>query len=105
MGKIMERIIEGRIIDWMYKNPQSQLAQNQYGFRKRTSTYDALYKVQTFVMEAIKHNEIVIGTSLDITNAFNSLKWGKIRQALKDKGFPNYIRRIIDSYLSERTIE
>lgn len=40
-----------------------------------------------------------------MANAFNSLPWPVIREAMIRKGFPEYIRRIIDSYLSGRTIE
>jgi len=56
-------------------------------------------------MEAFDNNNIVIGTSLDVQNAFNSIRWPHIRKALRDKGFPSYIRRIIDNYLSDRSIE
>jgi len=40
-----------------------------------------------------------------ITNAFNSLRWSSIRQALRDKGFPVYLRKIVDDYLFDREIE
>lgn len=56
-------------------------------------------------MDARTDREVVVGVSLDITNAFNSLKWSCIRQALRDKGFPFYLRKIMDSYLSDREIE
>lgn len=55
-------------------------------------------------MEAFDNNNVVIGTSLDVQNAFNSIRWPHIRKALRDKGFPS-IRRIIDNYLSDRSIE
>lgn len=42
---------------------------------------------------------------MDVANAFNSLPWPTIRKAMKRKGFPGYICRIIDSYLSNRTVE
>ena len=40
--------------------------------------------------------------SFDIANAFNSLPWPVIRDALVEKGVPGYLRRILDSYLSDR---
>lgn len=42
---------------------------------------------------------------IDIQNAFNSLPWRSIKKALVDKGVPDYLKRIVDSYLSERFIE
>lgn len=47
---------------------------------------------------------VVVAVSLDIKNVFNSLPWAVIRQALQRKGFPEYIRGIIESYLSQRSI-
>lgn len=105
LGKTLERVIENRIQDWMIRNPASRLAENQFRFRKKKSTCNALTIVQEFVLDARENREIVIGASLDVTNAFNTIKWSYIRQALWDKGFPLYIRRMVDSYLSEREIE
>jgi len=56
-------------------------------------------------MDSRADREVVVGVSLDITNAFNFLRWRCIRNALRDKGFPLYLRRILDSYLSDREIE
>lgn len=41
---------------------------------------------------------------LDVRNAFNSLKWTVIRESLRKRGISFYLRRIIDSYLHERSI-
>lgn len=105
MGKILERVLASRMEAWMNNNPDSKLVNTQYGFRKMHSTYDALWQVQSFVNRAIEENAVVIGVSLDITNAFNTIRWQHIRKALREKGFPDYIRRIVDDYLSNRTIE
>jgi len=105
LGKIMERIIDGRIKDWMENNPSSRLAVNQFGFKRNTSTCDALLIVKEIIEEAKVKRESVVCVSLDVTNAFNSLKWPKIRLALKNKGFPSYLRKIIGDYLRDRFIE
>lgn len=54
---------------------------------------------------AIGRKGFAIAISLDVANAFNSLPWEVINEALVRKGFPVYICRIIRSYLSERTVE
>lgn len=75
MGKLLERVINNRIHDLMFHNPTSRLAKNQYGFCWNMSTYDALImQVQDFVYKARRRHMVVVGASLDITNAFNSLK-------------------------------
>lgn len=48
---------------------------------------------------------MVVAVGLDIKNAFNALPWSAIRKALRKKGFPEYIKRIIGDYLSNRSIE
>lgn len=46
-----------------------------------------------------------IVVAIDIKNAFNSIPWWVIHAELRRKGFPSYLRRIIDSYLSDRVIQ
>jgi len=43
-----------------------------------------------------------LAISLDVANAFNSFPWSIIREALEDKGVSLYLRRVLDSYLSDR---
>jgi len=43
--------------------------------------------------------------ALDVANAFNSVKWAKIAEALHGKGFPAYLVGIIQSYLSDPAVE
>lgn len=89
----------------MDNNPESALAVNQFGFRRGRSTVDAPMEVKKFVNFALRNDALAIAVSLDIANAFNSLQWSDIRRALREKGIPEYIRRVIDSYLSNRFIE
>ncbi|GAB1860790.1 Reverse transcriptase [Camponotus japonicus] len=105
IGKLLESVINNRILDWMERHPESKLAANQFGFRRCVSTCDALLVVQEIILEARKNGEIVIGVSLDITNAFNTIQWPHIRNALREKQFPLYIRNIVSDYLSDREIE
>lgn len=47
---------------------------------------------------------VVIAVSLDIKNAFNSIPWGAIMEAIENKKFPRYLAKIIDNYLRDRNI-
>lgn len=104
VGKTFERVIASRINEHMEENSQFELSKNQFGFRKQRSTCDALGKMKRIALEAIEEGEVALAVSLDIANAFNSLPWRHIRTALRGKQFPQYIRRIIDAYLSERSV-
>lgn len=105
LGKILERILVQRLEMWMDEHLESNIAENQFEFRRGRSTYDALYLVRNTILSNTYNGEIVAGASIDITNAFNAIRWKHIITAFKDKGFPEYLRRIISDYLSKRTIE
>lgn len=106
IGKAFERIIDNRIKGWMSRHPEAQLSKHQYGFMEGRSTSDALIEVQNTVIETQrKKGGLTLAVGLDVANAFNSLPWRTIREAMRRKGFPDYIRRIIDNYLSNRTVE
>lgn len=44
-GKTLERVIAERLNYWMDTNPDVGLSENQFGFRKKISTCDAIMKV------------------------------------------------------------
>lgn len=100
IGKIFEKVLVGRITNWMDNNPESALTVNQFGFCRGRSTMDALTEVKKFIEFAIRNDGVALAVSLDIANAFNSLQWGDIRHALREKKIPEYICRVIDSYSS-----
>lgn len=104
LGKSFERIIADRLLAWRQEIPARDLSENQFGFRKKRSTCDALLRVKGITTEAVNEGGVAIAIGLDIENAFNSLPWRTIRKVLIDKGFPVYLRRIVDSYLSDRYI-
>lgn len=104
IGKIFERILAERMLDWMENNEEAALSPNQFGFRKQRSTTDAIVELREFVESAHKQRGVVIAVGLDILNAFNSLQWADICDVLKRKNFPIYLQRIIYNYLENRNI-
>lgn len=102
-GKMLERIIANRIIAYM-TSQGPDLSPEQYGFRAGRSTIDAVLCVRSFVEDAERVGKVALGISLDISNAFNSIPWRCIRLSLGGFGLPRYLLRIVDSYLSERTL-
>lgn len=104
-GKILERILVQRMQSWMDAHPIAELADTQFGFRVGYSTYDALSLVHETIRDSTQTGGYAVAIGLDIRNAFNSIPWSVIRCSLRRRGFPDYIRRIIDSYLHMRTVE
>lgn len=106
IGKILERIIAARMKAHLEQDPVTNLAPNQFGFRRGKSTIDAVLTVEELARDAIDNGKIGIGISLDIANAFNSIPWRVIRRQVGwRKKFPDYLCRIVDAYLSNRWIE
>jgi len=63
-------------------------------------------RVKGHIQEAVGNNNVVLAVGIDVANAFNSISWSSISKALRwRKGFPHYLCRIIDAYLSNRWIE
>lgn len=105
IGKLFERIIVGRLRGWMSEDPRRDLSIGQFGFREGLSTCDALRRVKIFIEETVSSGGAAVAISLDISNAFNSLPWPSVGDALRNRGVPDYLRRILGSYLSQRSVE
>lgn len=103
LGKLCERIVANRITRHLSEEGPD-LAEHQFGFRQGRSTLDAVARVRSLADEQTSQGRIVLAISLDIKNAFNSLPWGRTRDALNAHGVPCYLRRVIDAYLSNRYI-
>ncbi|CAB0040336.1 unnamed protein product [Trichogramma brassicae] len=88
------------------------LSDHQYGFRKGRSTINAIENVIATAREAIAGRRWNRGTkkycavvTLDVKNAFNSARWNSIHAALRRMRTPEYLLRIISSYLSARVLD
>ena len=85
------------------------LAENQYGFWVGRSTVGAIREVLEAPEKAWCRNNraksVCVLVTLHVKNAFNSVKWVDILDAL-EKGFrvPTYIRRIIDDHMNNRRL-
>ncbi|CAB0030692.1 unnamed protein product [Trichogramma brassicae] len=108
-GKILERIICNRIEE--HTETETGLSEMQFGFRKSRSTIDAIRIVVETARSAIAgrrwrrvtKNYCAIIT-LDVKNAFNSARWSRVLQALRNLGVPDYVLKLIRSYFSERIL-
>lgn len=76
----------------------------QYGFRVGRLTIDALAALKNLTTEVISNGEVVLAVSLDIANAFNSLPFGTLREALRYHNVPLYLRRLLEAYLQNRYV-
>lgn len=108
LGKLLESILNNRLK--VQIEEKKLISSNQYGFRSGRCTIDAIKRVVDTAMPEIskrgdcRNRNICLVVTLDIKNAFNSASWVLLVKSLEDKGFPLYLIRMIESYLSNRNI-
>lgn len=102
-GKLLEKIIAGRITRHL-ESVGPDLSENQFGFRRRRSTIDALKKVREYATRTTEEGERTLAISLDIGNAFNSLPWEVVLRALRRYGVPVYLWSAAAAYLADRSV-
>ncbi|CAK1592748.1 unnamed protein product [Parnassius mnemosyne] len=104
VGKLFERVIANRLAEHL-AGTGPDLAEHQFGFRKRRSTVDAIMRVRALTTgDAVARGGVVLAVCLDIANAFNSMPWSCIREALRYHRVPTYLRRIVGDYLTDRAV-
>jgi hypothetical protein len=64
----------------------------------------AIVRVRSLVEETVRQVGVALAESLDITNGFNSLPWGKIGEALEFHQVPSYLQGVVRVYLRDRYI-
>ena len=102
LGKMYEALINERLKKCMKE--RAVLSDNQFGFRQGKSTSDALRKLKRRMRMAIARRKYCVVVSFDIRNAFNTIKWRGIMEALRRAGVPRYLRTILKEYGTGREL-
>lgn len=100
------KLFEGLILQRLRKHMEGKHSDRQFGFRRGKSTVDAIKAVVDLAKEKMRGNGRRKGfcalVSLDISNAFNSVRWKDFLLSLEEKQVPEYLLRVIEDYLNER---
>lgn len=101
ISKLLERVIAHRIhLQLTTHGPD--LSPNQYGFRRGRSMTDAIIHAKQTIRDIECRGNLAMGICLDISNAFNSVKWSNIIDAARRRDFPEYLTMIYNRQLLER---
>nr|XP_033188906.1 uncharacterized protein LOC117156201 [Bombus vancouverensis nearcticus] len=103
VGKMLERIVAARLEAHVTRRTPGW-HDSQYGFRRGRSTVDAVKRLRTMAEDKVAREGVAVAVSLDVTNAFNSIPWARIVEALRHFDVPAYLVRIVRAYLSDRYI-
>lgn len=106
-GKLLEKLLQPRLLAAIER--RGDLSPKQYGFRKGRSTLGAIGEVVRAAKSVDQRNhysrEIVLLATLDVRNAFNSVRWTDILTALERKyRIPEYLLLIVRDYLRDREL-
>lgn len=102
-GKMFEGVIAIRLKGHL-RHVGPDLSDAQFGFRAERSTVDALTRLKRQAKEAAETGDGLLAVSFDIANAFNSVPHSTILEALRFHGVPLYLRRLVASYLEDRSV-
>ena len=77
---------------------------DQYGFRRKASTVDALRRVIDLADWSKKRNKIFVLAAVNVKNAFNTLSWNKILKEAESRGMPRKLVTLRENYFEDRKI-
>lgn len=75
-----------------------------HGFKPRHSKMKVVDRARTEMQKNLKSRKLCTLITIDIRNAFNTVRWNSIMQAPEEIQVPAYLLRLIASCLSERYI-
>lgn len=106
-GKLYERLLKPRLKTAVETG--GGLSDRQHGFRPGRSTLGAIQDVVSTVERAQKGNHysksIVLLVTLDVRNAFNSVRWIDIIETLQTRyKIPKQLLKVVSSYLKDREL-
>jgi len=106
-GKLLERLLLQRLEKHLDEHGGRRRVVNQFGFCKGVSTKSAVNSVLTSTAQAAaapRNKSLYVLVTLDVKNAFNSLRWSVIDATLRRMQTPEYLVEMLRSWLSNRTL-
>lgn len=94
-SKVLERLV----VDRLEEETGGALSAEQHGFRVGKSTISAIRSCLDWVDSS---EDMVVGIFLDISGAFDNLRWDVLIRDMMDLGASDATRSIIQSYLTGR---
>ncbi|KAE9523227.1 hypothetical protein AGLY_016374 [Aphis glycines] len=96
---VPSKVLERLVVDRLEAETGGALSAEQHGFRAGKSTISAIKSCLDWVDNS---EDMVVGIFLDISGAFDNLRWNVLIRDMMDLGASDATRSIIQSYLTGR---
>lgn len=100
IAKIIEKILKVRIVSFL--NKYKIISEQQYGFREKRSTEDAIYCLTSYLYNALDKKIPTICIFVDLSKAFDTVSHKILLEKLECYGLRGKIHGILKNYLSDR---
>ena len=101
LSKVFEKILHQLITN--YLDNTRKMSQNQFGFRKKFSTQDALLFFTETLRKKIDSQKIVHAVFLDLSKAFDSISHNLLMKKLSALNFSESALKLMGDFLNQRT--
>ena len=98
--KIMEKIMHKRLYEFLEHH--DILYENQFGFRKKSSTAHSLIEITEKIKESIDNGNFGCGIFIDLKKAFDTVNHKILLSKLEHYGIRGSILEWFESYLTNR---
>ncbi|KAI8126689.1 putative 115 kDa protein in type-1 retrotransposable element R1DM [Lucilia cuprina] len=102
LGKLYESLLFSRLNDEIKR--LGGLSPKQYGFQKGKSTIVAIKEVTDIATASKRAKGFCIIVTLDVKNAFNTVKWNVVLDACKSRGINAFLYNTVADYLHDRVL-
>ena len=100
LNKVFEKLLYKRLNSYFENN--NILCKEQYGFRKKKSTSDAVNELLNKIYNAINRKEHLGAVFLDLSKAFDTVSHDVLLSKLEHYGIRGTPLKLLESYLSNR---
>jgi hypothetical protein len=99
-SKIFEKAMSNRLMSFL--ESKTLLVDNQFGFRKKRSTYMALMEMYDKISLAMDNHEYSVGIFIDLSKAFDTINHSILIEKLSYYGIRGIVLDWFRSYLQSR---
>ncbi|XP_077282774.1 uncharacterized protein LOC143908831 isoform X2 [Temnothorax americanus] len=102
VGKLMERMINERLIWWAEK--EGKFSRSQNGFRRGRSCADNLARITSDIRAALSAREYTLAAFLDVSSAYDSVEFRIMLDGLMALGCPAGMVNFVRNWLYRRKV-